>query len=441
MKKNFFTSFALAIIIASSLFPWHATQAAETKMKNCSWEALATGQTFTQICFAKGKSSVYPANCADLSKPVPYSPDADLPCCCNIVQEYSCTWKKRVYVPSNHGAGQYVGGCGSTETPGPDCDLSKKPASGTNTEVFCCCQKTNTVSYSKANFTLPQLQIPIDTISLSDAKCTGEDHTGNCEIPWIAEYINGIYKYGLGIGGILAAIMLMAGGVLWLLSAGDASSITKAKDLIIGSITGLMILVGTYFLLVTINPELTTLKSVSIKMIERKILESDVEGQGAVSLDLEGISRVLGVECGSVGVKDLVDKSKGKVTYNNPNRGKTGPGNTVYNDCSGYANFVLKCALNKAAASQTADFFSDQVAWDGKANSLQAGDLIGWAPKNSSKNEGHVFIYLGDNLFGDCHGGDSGRQTGNCISNNLSIEDIKASAGRHSGGKLFFKRY
>src|SRR5665811_1012152 len=58
----------------------------------------------------------------------------------------------------------------------------------------------------------------------------------------LGEYIVGIYDYSFAIAGILAAIVLMGGGVLWLVSGGNQSKVSKAKDIIGGSLIGLGIL-------------------------------------------------------------------------------------------------------------------------------------------------------------------------------------------------------
>ncbi|PKM88259.1 hypothetical protein CVU83_01955 [Candidatus Falkowbacteria bacterium HGW-Falkowbacteria-2] len=86
---------------------------------------------------------------------------------------------------------------------------------------------------------------------------------------YIGEFIKGFYDYGLGIGGILAAVVLMAGGILWLTSAGSSDTVGKAKNLIIGSISGLLLLVGAWFMLNTINPALINFKIHEITGIRR----------------------------------------------------------------------------------------------------------------------------------------------------------------------------
>lgn len=82
---------------------------------------------------------------------------------------------------------------------------------------------------------------------------------------YIGQLAKGFYDYGLAIGGILAAIMLMAGGVIWLTSAGSSDAVSKAKGLIAGSITGLVLLFGAWFMLNTINPALIDFNIRSIK--------------------------------------------------------------------------------------------------------------------------------------------------------------------------------
>lgn len=141
-------------------------------------------------------------------------------------------------------------------------------------ESFSCCCPTQTapnqtkVTETKsALFTPPDLQITIPGMSaLTKVQCPPNE---KCDIPWISQYVTGIYNYALSIVGILAAIILMAGGVLWIISAGDASRITQAKDLITGSITGLIILACSYIILIQINPDLVNLKSISVIRIEK----------------------------------------------------------------------------------------------------------------------------------------------------------------------------
>lgn len=77
---------------------------------------------------------------------------------------------------------------------------------------------------------------------------------------YIGEYISAYYSYAMGIVGILAVIVLMIGGVIWLTSGGNPSKVQQAKDLIIGSITGTGLLLASWVLLNTVNPNLVKFK-------------------------------------------------------------------------------------------------------------------------------------------------------------------------------------
>jgi len=94
----------------------------------------------------------------------------------------------------------------------------------------------------------------------------------NGDTSYLAQMVKGFYNYGLGIAGILAAIVLMAGGILWLTSAGSSDKISQAKGLIMGSITGLLLVFSSWLILKTINPYLLNFKIQTINNIEKMML-------------------------------------------------------------------------------------------------------------------------------------------------------------------------
>ena len=55
------------------------------------------------------------------------------------------------------------------------------------------------------------------------------------------EMVSGMIQWVIGIGGILAAIFVVYGGILYMTSAGDAGKITKAKQTIMYALIGLAI--------------------------------------------------------------------------------------------------------------------------------------------------------------------------------------------------------
>lgn len=88
----------------------------------------------------------------------------------------------------------------------------------------------------------------------------------------LAQQIGNFYAWALGIGGLVALGVLVFGGILYTVSAGNASKQDDAKQWITGSIVGLIILFGSWFILNTINPELTKLKD--LRLLANKATEN-----------------------------------------------------------------------------------------------------------------------------------------------------------------------
>lgn len=116
-----------------------------------------------------------------------------------------------------------------------------------------------------------QIGLPIAPFN-QDSVAVGKYEAGYLKSDLLARYIKAIYDYGLAVAGILAALVLMGGGIAWLTSGGNESRITKAKGLIAGSIIGLTLLSFSWILLNTVNPRLMELKVLSVQVRERKSL-------------------------------------------------------------------------------------------------------------------------------------------------------------------------
>jgi len=168
----------------------------------------------------------------------------------------------------------------------PDCSGNLQGICSSYQVPVCCCGTTRinpltTQETPTSLFKPPDLKIDLG-INFSKPTCT-EDISGNrtCEIHWLGEYTTAIYNIALKFGGLLAAIMLMAGGVLWLISGGDTSKISQAKEILTGSVIGLTILLSSYILLVQINPELINLKPVTINLVTERGLPDTEASEGA----------------------------------------------------------------------------------------------------------------------------------------------------------------
>ncbi len=87
------------------------------------------------------------------------------------------------------------------------------------------------------------------------------------------------YIYLLSIGGVIGLIALIAGGISYINSAGDPGKLSKARKTVLSAFLGLVLLLGSYIILNTINPELTTinipdLEEVVFNPLEKEPLEA-----------------------------------------------------------------------------------------------------------------------------------------------------------------------
>lgn len=115
-------------------------------------------------------------------------------------------------------------------------------------------------------------------------KCDGNSNRGFCyaqqeptpltihigsitEVVDVGAYIEAVYTYAIGIAAVLAAVMLMIGGLQWLTAAGDAGRVSSAKTRITNAIIGLLLTVFAWVFLNTINPSLVRLQMPRIPMV------------------------------------------------------------------------------------------------------------------------------------------------------------------------------
>jgi len=72
----------------------------------------------------------------------------------------------------------------------------------------------------------------------------------------VPEYVKYIYNFLIWISGFIALGVLIYAGFQYFTSAGSPEKINEAKDRIKAALLGLLILFGSYLILITINPEL-----------------------------------------------------------------------------------------------------------------------------------------------------------------------------------------
>ena len=118
----------------------------------------------------------------------------------------------------------------------------------------------------------PDIQVTIPGLNLTESKditVQGSAPNQYYVIPWIAEYIKGVYQFGIGAAMVLAVAMIIFGGFVWMPAGGNANQVTTAKGYIIGAVTGIVLALGSYSILYLVNPNITKLSPLKVPIIGR----------------------------------------------------------------------------------------------------------------------------------------------------------------------------
>lgn len=228
----------------------------------------------------------------------------------------------------------------------------------------------------------------------------------------LSTYLNIIIKILIGIAAVLAVIMIVMGGIEYMTSD-FVSSKEEGKKRITNAIIGLLIALGAYLILYTVNPNL--LKTIDVSD-EKELpataivdFEGAPEGTGTFSPISKKALQELKVECpGSGGIQSLPSIAKsfrGKVTYNNDKRGTIdNSSKTIYLDCSSFVAQVYSCAgLSNPTGGigNTSGIFaySSPIQNPPDISTLKVGDLVGWTKDDYKTKYGHVMMYMGGGEF------------------------------------------
>jgi hypothetical protein len=100
----------------------------------------------------------------------------------------------------------------------------------------------------------PILNVKIDGLLQWEKQTINQGDT--VSLPWISDYIVAIYKYAIVLGSMLAVIVLMIGGFMYLTSMGADQRVKQGRQYMTGAIMGLVILLFSYMMLNQINPKI-----------------------------------------------------------------------------------------------------------------------------------------------------------------------------------------
>jgi hypothetical protein len=126
---------------------------------------------------------------------------------------------------------------------------------------------------------VPAIKIP--TVKFSDMQVTQQTAEGNkivksIDVPWIANYVGGVYEYAIAMAVVLAGVMVVIGGFQYQTAGGDSSRVSAAKTRIVDAIIGLLLVLGSNVVLRTINTDLTNPAVLRVTQVKGSPLEPNL---------------------------------------------------------------------------------------------------------------------------------------------------------------------
>lgn len=88
----------------------------------------------------------------------------------------------------------------------------------------------------------------------------------------LGDYVQRGYNLLLGIGTTIAIVMIMVGGLQYVIGAGMSEQVMKGKERIKKALIGLVLLMGAYVILNTVSPQLVRLELPATPMVKRVTL-------------------------------------------------------------------------------------------------------------------------------------------------------------------------
>lgn len=279
------------------------------------------------------------------------------------------------------------------------------------------------ISVFAIDTSLPTIKNPFDSLQVkipgmqrfTEPTFSKDGTTTNISVNWIGEYIMGIYKYGISIIGILAVLAMAIGGVIWILSFGNPSTVAVGKEWITGAILGVVLALGSYILLNTINADLVRMRPIQVAYIKNYDDPGDEASVNTVDNNNFPTSTDPCPPDGST-FDQVVNYylTQRKLNYSQALRGTQN-----YSDCSHFAGQLAKCSGFKAVPGEgrTRALFIEASNNRQKLSQntdlesiLTPGDIVGY---NDGK-VGHVLTYVGKGQLIEC---------GGTVSKNIIIQE------------------
>ncbi len=226
-----------------------------------------------------------------------------------------------------------------------------------------CIQNPTSSGYRSGSTDNYELLVPLpignNSLTLGSLP-TGSN--GTAVSPGLATYIAGMYKLFIALSAVIAVVMIVYGGILYM-STDAIYNKTEGKTIIIRTLWGLLLIIGSYVILNTINPTLLSLSGTSVPA---STLSTTSPAVSATSVS--NTSNVC-IDVPSTGLWNLRQRCLGNTCYG-PSYIATDASN--YNQFISYKNCLstLQTCLSSGSNPNTCQ---SACSSDGTGHQFQAG--------------------------------------------------------------------
>jgi hypothetical protein len=152
----------------------------------------------------------------------------------------------------------------------------------------------------------------------------------------IGDYISAVYQMLVPFMAIVAVVMIMIGGLQYILARGNPKAITQAKERITKAVIGFVLLLSAYALANLLDPSLTHLRQLRIPLIKEVVLldaNSTCEYLSSVGFGIDDLEKAdfKSKECGNTGEVTSTEFVTGNVIAGQWEKGDP----CQYSQCSG----------------------------------------------------------------------------------------------------------
>lgn len=114
-------------------------------------------------------------------------------------------------------------------------------------------------AHNGAQIALAQTSNQKEYVVLAPLPGVGTESNGTTKISNLAQYITGMFKFLIGLTALLAVIMIIFGGIEYM-TTDVISNKSAGKERIKNAILGLLLAVGSWLILNTIDPDILKIK-------------------------------------------------------------------------------------------------------------------------------------------------------------------------------------